>query len=123
MAPNVLIVDDSAMVRRQVCAALQANGYGTLEAGNGIEALERLKQDPSTCLIVCDVNMPGMNGIELLEQLSSLKSRVPVVMLTTEGEPELIRRATALGAKGWLMKPFKPEFLISTIKKLLTQPA
>src|SRR5450432_3891736 len=122
MIPSVLIIDDSALVRRQVCAALQKIGYLTSEAIDGLDALERLQANPNTRLIVCDVNMPRMNGIEFLERLSSLKSEVPVIMLTTEGQPELIQRARSLGAKGWLVKPFKPEFLIATAKKLAPLP-
>ena len=119
MTPSVLIVDDSLLVRRQVSAALKALGYSMLEAADGIEALAQLEANPATRLIVCDVNMPRMNGLELLERLLSLGNAIPVVMLTTEGQPELIQRAKSLGAKGWLVKPFKPEFLVATAKKLV----
>ena len=118
MASNVLVVDDSMMVRKQVGAALKSHGYNVVEAVDGLDALEKLTSNPDTRLIVCDVNMPRMNGIEFLEQLSVRKSVVPVVMLTTEGQPELIQRAKALGAKGWLVKPFKPDYLMATAKKL-----
>jgi two-component system, chemotaxis family, chemotaxis protein CheY len=122
MMPNILIVDDSLLVRRQVSAALKAIGYLMLEAVDGIDALAKLDANPDTRLIVCDVNMPRMNGIELLERLLARGSAIPIVMLTTEGQPELIQRAKALGAKGWIVKPFKPEFLIATAKKLAPLP-
>jgi two-component system chemotaxis response regulator CheY len=118
MPPSVLVIDDSMMVRRQVGTALKSQGYEILEAADGIEALQRLAGNPGTSLIICDVNMPRMNGLEFLAQLQARKSSIPVVMLTTEGQPELIRRAKALGAHGWLVKPFKPEFLAATAKKL-----
>ena len=118
MTDSILVVDDSLMVRKQVSAALKAIGYVVLEAVDGVEALERLKDCPQTRLIVSDVNMPRMDGLELLEQLRSKHPLIPVVMLTTEGQPELIARAKALGAKGWLVKPFKPESLAATAKKL-----
>jgi len=118
MTTNILVVDDSLMVRKQVGAALRGLGYGIVEAVDGLDALEKLEGDPNTRLIVCDVNMPRMNGIEFLERLVARNSTVPVVMLTTEGQPELIQRAKALGAKGWIIKPFKPEFLVATAKKL-----
>ena len=119
---NVLVVDDSLMVRRQVSAALKGLGYVVQEAGDGVEALKKLDSFPDTRLIVCDVNMPNMNGLEFLECLSKRGSSIPVVMLTTEGQPELIQRAKSLGAKGWLVKPFKPEFLAATAKKLAPMP-
>jgi len=118
MPSSVLVVDDSMMVRKQVGAALKSQGYDVVEAVDGIDALEKLASNPDTRLIVCDVNMPRMNGIEFLEALSARQSRIPVVMLTTEGQPELIQRAKALGAKGWLVKPFKPDYLAATAKKL-----
>ena len=117
MTKTVLVVDDSLMVRRQVGGALKGLGYTVVEAIDGVDALEKLQATPEAQLIVCDMNMPRMNGIEFLERLSAGKSGVPVVMLTTEGEPELIQRAKSLGAKGWLIKPFKPEFLAATAKK------
>jgi two-component system chemotaxis response regulator CheY len=118
MTTNVLVVDDSLLVRRQVGIALKGLGYVVRDAVDGVDALEKLDEVPDTHLIVCDVNMPRMNGIELLERLSARGSSVPVVMLTTEGQPELIQRAKSLGAKGWLVKPFKPDFLAAAAKKL-----
>ncbi len=118
MTTSILVIDDSMMVRKQVANALKAQGYVVLEAVDGVDALAKLEATPGTRLIVCDVNMPRMNGLEFLEQLSARKVAVPVVMLTTEGQPELIQRAKALGAIGWLVKPFKPELLLATAKKL-----
>src|ERR1041385_8929471 len=102
MIPNILVIDDSMMVRKQVGNALKAQGYGVLEAAGGVNALAKLDANPGTRLVVCDVNMPRMNGLEFLEQMATRKVAVPVVMLTTEGQPELIQRAKALGAVGWL---------------------
>jgi two-component system chemotaxis response regulator CheY len=118
MATSVLVVDDSMMVRKQVGSALKGQGYDVVEAVDGVDALEKLDAHPDTKLIVCDVNMPKMNGLEFLEQLAARNSSIPVVMLTTEGQPELIQRAKSLGAKGWLVKPFKPDYLTATAKKL-----
>ena len=93
-----------------------------LRAASGFERAtlvreQRLQAD--TRLVVCDVNMPRMSGIEFLETLHERRGRrIPVVMLTTEGQPELIARAKALGAIGWIVKPFKPELLVATAKKL-----
>jgi two-component system, chemotaxis family, chemotaxis protein CheY len=118
MTARVMVIDDSMLVRRQVSTALTAPGYLVTEAVDGFDALEKLSGLADMKLIVCDVNMPRMNGIELLERLVAQGSLVPVVMLTTEGQPELIQRARSLGAKGWIVKPFKPEFLVATAAKL-----
>ena len=118
MTTSILVIDDSMLVRKQVGNALKAQGYAIVEAVDGVDALDKLDNNPDTRLVVCDVNMPRMNGLEFLEQLATRRTGLPVVMLTTEGQPELIQRAKALGAVGWLVKPFKPEFLLATAKKL-----
>jgi two-component system, chemotaxis family, chemotaxis protein CheY len=116
MSNKVLVIDDSLMVRRQVGGALKNLGYTVVEAVDGLDAIEKLATNTDARLIVCDVNMPRMSGLEFLESVSAKGSKVPVIMLTTEGEPEMIQKAKALGAKGWLLKPFKPEFLESTAR-------
>jgi two-component system, chemotaxis family, chemotaxis protein CheY len=118
MATTILVVDDSLTVRRQVGAVLKAIGYTVLEAADGVDALAQLDAHPTTSMIVCDVHMPNMNGLEFMEQLQLRRSLVPVVVLTTEGQPELIRRAKSLGAKFWFIKPFKAEFLVAAAQKL-----
>jgi two-component system chemotaxis response regulator CheY len=123
MSVKVLVIDDSLMVRQQVGRALTAAGFSIAEAIDGVEALQKLASTPDTRLIVCDVNMPRMSGIEFLERLRQEGQAVPVVMLTTEGQPELIQRAKALGAKGWIVKPFKPELLVAAAKKLSAVPS
>ena len=118
MSIKVLVVDDSTMLRRQIARALLDSGFEVVEAANGVEAIEKLSIHAETRLIVCDVDMPRMNGLELLERLSASGPRVPVIMLTTEGKPQLVQRAKALGAKGWIVKPFKPDLLVAAIKKV-----
>jgi two-component system chemotaxis response regulator CheY len=118
MSTTILVIDDSAMVRQQVGRALSSSGFTVVEAADGVEGLEALSRTPATRLVICDVNMPRMNGLEFLERLIREMSTVPVVMLTTEGQPELIQRAKALGAKGWIVKPFKPDLLVAAAKKL-----
>lgn len=118
MTARILVIDDSLLVRRKVTTALQGLGYLFTEAVDGLDGLEKLAALPDTKLIVCDVNMPRMSGIELLERLHAQGSRIPVVMLSTEGQPELIERAKSLGAKGWIVKPFQAEFLLAAAAKL-----
>jgi two-component system chemotaxis response regulator CheY len=116
---KVMIVDDSRTVRQQVVAALGPAGFEVLEAQDGIEGLDRMKGTPDLSLIICDLNMPRMNGLEMLgvaKESGSLS--VPVVMLTTEGRTDLIEKAKRAGARGWLVKPFKPDQLIAVARKL-----
>ena|SRR5450432_1895007 len=117
MPSKILVIDDSMLVRKQVGSALTAAGYTVIDAGDGAEALERLKLHADVSLIVCDVNMPRMNGIEFLQHVGT---GVPVVMLTTEGQPEIVQRAKELGAKGWILKPFKADHLLAAAKKLIS---
>jgi len=114
MSAKVLVIDDSMMVRQQVSRALVGAGFSVIQAVDGQDALEKLAESPDTRLVVCDVNMPKMNGLEFLESVSrsGQAKGIPIVMLTTEGQPDLIQKAKELGAKGWIVKPFKPELLV-----------
>ena len=120
MTTKVLIVDDSMMVRQQVRRALVENGYAVDEAHDGLDALLKLAAAPDTALVVLDINMPNMNGLELLTHLRACVAHagVAVVMLTTEGQAELMKQAKSLGAKGWIIKPFKPELLVAAVHRL-----
>lgn len=119
MGHSVLVVDDSSLVRTQVRRALAESGLDVVDAVDGEDALVCLSRALPDVL-VCDVNMPRMSGIELLEHLVSagILARTSVLMLTTEGQPELIQRARALGAKGWIIKPFKPDLLLAAVRRL-----
>ena len=118
MTNKILIADDSMLVRRQVTTALTAAGYSMIEAADGEDAYSKITSDLT--LIVCDLNMPKMSGMELLEKLHAdgLVETVPFVMLTTEARPGVFERAKAFGAKAWLIKPFKAELLLAAIQKL-----
>lgn len=120
MTPMVLVIDDSETVRLQANRALTEAGYEVLEAVDGLDAIDKLGSSERIALIFCDVNMPRMTGIEFIEELARRGTKIPpVIMLTTEGHPKLIQRAKACGAKGWMMKPFKPEMIIAAAKKLV----
>lgn len=123
MARKVLVVDDSLVIRQMVSVALTKAGYEAQQAVDGLDALEKVKAISGIALIVCDVNMPRMSGVELVEELQRQGSQIPIIMLTTEGQPELIQRAKSAGVKGWLVKPFKAEMLLLAINKLTGEPA
>ncbi len=119
---KVLIVDDSATVRQQVRAALGTAEFDVIEASDGTEGAETISRLTDLAAVICDVNMPRMNGLEMLETIKRdpKNTTLPVVMLTTEGQHELVQRAKAAGAKGWIVKPFKPALLLAAIRKLTT---
>jgi two-component system, chemotaxis family, chemotaxis protein CheY len=114
MGKRILLIDDSVTFRHQISVCLRGGGYEVVEAVDGLDALG--KRDGCD-LAICDVNMPRMNGIEFVEQVG--RQAMPVVMLTTEGRPELIERARKAGARGWMVKPFQPEQLLSVVKQLV----
>ncbi len=120
MARKILVIDDSKTVRDQVRQALESGGCEVIEAGDGKEGLEKIRATADLSMVFCDINMPNMTGIEMLEALhaSGEGSKLPVVMLTTEGQPSLIQRARQAGAKAWIVKPFKSEHLLAAVTKL-----
>ncbi|HEX4476799.1 MAG TPA: response regulator [Polyangiaceae bacterium] len=122
MPKKVIVIDDSATVRQQVAVALIQAGFEVIEAADGDEGVEVIGRTADAAMVICDVNMPRMNGLELLEAVKKdgKNASLPVLMLTTEGQPQLIERAKKSGAKGWVVKPFKPELLVAAVKKLTT---
>jgi two-component system chemotaxis response regulator CheY len=124
MAKKILVVDDSKTVRQQVRHALVDAGYAFEEAENGEQGLRSLRACRDIAMVISDINMPVMNGIAMLEKiaLEKLAANTPIVVLTTEGQPDLIERAKKLGAKGWILKPFKPDLLVATARKLAGNP-
>jgi two-component system chemotaxis response regulator CheY len=118
MKKSILVVDDSATVRREVAAAL--DGFEVLEACDGLQGAVIIETRDDIALVICDVNMPNMSGIEMLERVQgkAANSAVKIVMLTTEGQPAMIKRARELGAKGWVVKPFNPLQLLAAARKL-----
>ncbi|HMJ56887.1 MAG TPA: response regulator [Polyangiaceae bacterium] len=117
---KVIVIDDSKTVRDQVRLALEGADYQVLEAVDGQDGFTKIRDTADLTMAICDVNMPGMTGIGLLEELKKkgVNPQLPIIMLTTEGEPALIQRAKLAGAKGWLVKPFKPDQLIAVVAKI-----
>jgi two-component system chemotaxis response regulator CheY len=113
MAIRALIVDDSSVMRKIVERSLRQAGINlsdVFQAGNGAEALGVLK-DSAVDLILCDINMPVMDGLEFIKQLPGVENAkgVPVVMITTEGSEAHVVEALSYGARGYIRKPFTPE--------------
>ncbi|MCH2192278.1 MAG: response regulator [Pseudobacteriovorax sp.] len=118
MGKKIMIVDDSKTIRQQVSFTLTKGGYEVIEAEDGQDGIDKLKANSDVAMVISDVNMPNMNGLEMVEKLKSDGSTVPVIMLTTEGASDLIQRAKDAGAKGWLVKPFQPDQLVAAVSKI-----
>ena len=120
MAKTILIVDDSASLRQVVAIALKGGGYDVLEACDGKDALGKLSGQ-KIHLILSDVNMPNMNGIEFVKAVKQLPNYkfTPIIMLTTESQEDKKQEGQAAGAKAWVVKPFKPEQMLAAVAKLV----
>jgi two-component system chemotaxis response regulator CheY len=120
MAKTILIVDDSVMVRQMVSFTLKEAGFEVVAAENGQDALKKLG-DHSVDLIVTDLNMPVMDGITFIGNARTLAASkyIPILMLTTESQPEMKQKGKAAGATGWIVKPFDPPKLLAVISKVL----
>lgn len=120
MSANILTVDDSASIRMTTKIALTNAGYQVTEAVDGADGLDKAK-GASFDLIVTDLNMPNMNGLEMIEALrqSPAHTGIPIIFLTTESDADMKARAKAAGATGWITKPFDPESLVKIARKVL----
>jgi two-component system chemotaxis response regulator CheY len=120
MNRTIMTVDDSTSMRQMVKATLSSAGYGVVEAADGQEALEYARLN-SVDLVISDVNMPRMDGITLVQELRSLPNYrlTPLLLLTTESSQEKKQEGKRAGATGWIVKPFNPEQLLATLRKLL----
>jgi len=121
---KVLVVDDSAIMRKVIEQILEMLGHEAVPAANGVEAFERLKEHDDVRLILLDWNMPEMNGIEFLRAVKDQSdlSMIPVIMLTTESERRKMIEAIEAGAKHYLTKPFQPETLATKILQCVETP-
>ena len=123
MNGTVLVVDDSAMMRKVVLRVLKMADVEfdrEIEAGDGQQALAALRED-KVALILCDINMPVMSGLQLLQQIKAenLAVGVPIVMITTESSEPQVRQAILAGARGYIRKPFTVDHIKNTVKPLL----
>ena len=119
MGKVILTVDDAATIRKMVSFTLRGAGHQMLEAADGVQALETLRSG-LVDLVITDVNMPNMGGIELTRRMRALPSflKTPIVLLTTESDPRKKAEGRAAGATGWMVKPFNQEQLLALVAKL-----
>lgn len=117
---KVLVVDDSSTVRSEVSGYLSAQGIEVSTAVDGLDGLSKIQQDPNLKLVLCDVNMPNMDGLTMVEKVKQSGKNISIIMLTTESNPNMKQRGKDAGVKGWIVKPFNGEAAIAGIKKMIS---
>lgn len=121
--PKVLIIDDAETMRRSVVDALTPAGFSVLTASDGFRGIATLKETLDLCLVIIDLNMPGMSGFGVLEWMRKDGSPhlPPAVFMTTEISESALEQAKSAGAVGWLIKPCRPEQLVAVAKRILAK--
>lgn len=118
---KILVVDDSSVVRMSLEMLLKENGFEVISAVDGVDGLTKAGNDKFD-LIITDINMPNMNGLDMMKrmrEISELKF-VPILVLTTESDSEMLAKGKEYGATGWIVKPFTNEDLLSTVQKVVS---
>jgi len=120
MAKTILAVDDSNSIRQMVAFTLKGAGYQVVEAVDGNDGLSKARAK-AVDLVLTDQNMPGMDGLTLIKNLRATPQyrSVPILMLTTESSDSMKNQGRAVGATGWLVKPFDPKKLLEVVKKVI----
>ena len=121
---KILIIEDSDSVRISLKNILTPEGHEVVEAVNGLDALQQLEKRHDFDVILCDINMPEMNGMEFIKEQCNNDAYcgIPTVMCTTESHPRLTQEAKQTGVvRAWLMKPFKPEILKATVDRIIRE--
>lgn len=120
MSKVIMTVDDSASVRQMVSFTIREAGYEVIEAVDGKDALAKIG-DRTPHMVITDLNMPNLDGINLIRQLRANPTFkfMPIVLLTTESQAEKKQEGKEAGATGWIVKPFKPEQLVAVIRKVI----
>ena len=118
---TIMLVDDSATILLSISNILSKAGYGVEKAPNANDGLAKFKAGTKVDLLIIDLNMPGMNGIDFIKEVRKLPAYkfMPILFLTTESQQSKRLEAKAAGASGWLVKPATADELLNTIKLVL----
>jgi two-component system, chemotaxis family, chemotaxis protein CheY len=121
MSKVIMTVDDSVSIRQMVRFTLTREGYDVLVAVDGVDALKKLNGGNMVNMMITDLNIPNMDGIELIRNVraNAIYKFMPIIMLTTESQEERKQAGKTAGATGWIVKPFKPDQLLGVIRKVL----
>jgi two-component system, chemotaxis family, chemotaxis protein CheY len=118
---KVLVIDDSASVRQTVSKALSRAGFQVIQALDGIEGAKQIRAHDDLAVVVCEINVPRMHGLDMLESVQQeiAEKGLVVAVLTSETNPEVILRGKRAGVKGWFFKPFREGLLVAAVNKLV----
>lgn len=116
---SILLIDDSATMLMSLRQTLEMSGFKVNTASDGLDALSKLKTIPKPDLIITDINMPNMNGIDFIRHARQIFKFTPILTLTTESQQSKRDEAKKLGATGWLVKPVGGQDLIRIIKQVV----
>lgn len=122
MTKTVITVDDASTIRQMISFTLRAAGHEVIQAADGVDAFNQLKSR-AIDLVITDVHMPRMDGIELTRQLRGLDlhKSTPILLLTTESDPAMKAKGKQAGATGWLVKPFQQDQLLAVVAKVFNR--
>lgn len=117
---TIMTVDDSASLRQMICVVLRGGGYQVVEAVDGEDGMSKLA-NREVDLVLTDVNMPKMDGLEFTRRLRAIPQYrfTPIVLLTTESHIDRKQQGKAVGATAWIVKPFEPNQLLAVVKKVM----
>jgi len=120
---KILVIDDSESLRGQVKRDLEAAGHQVVEAYDGMNALEVMAATPDTNLIICDVNMPRMDGLTFCIKLKEIHNaaKYPIFMLTTECSTEMKLKGKENGVVAWITKPYVADKMLVAVDKILAK--
>ena len=121
MAKTILLTDDSKSIRAVIATVLKVAGYNVIEAGDGQEGLDILKSGKKVDMVITDLNMPIMNGIEFIWEIRKLSDHVftPICMLTTESEQERLEQGESMSTDAWINKPIQPVKVLTIVKDIM----
>ena len=114
---KALVIDDMSVMRHILMVILKNHGFEAVGASEGRVALDLLARRKFD-LVLCDWNMPGMNGSQLVQRIRELRPELPIVMVTAEGDPVLVKELIALGVNGYVIKPFRADLLMAAVRKI-----
>jgi two-component system chemotaxis response regulator CheY len=117
---KILVVDDSSVIRMSLEFFLKENDFDVVLAEDGVQGADKAAAEKFN-LIITDINMPNMNGIEMIEKVRGQDENkfVPILVLTTESDSEMLKKGKEAGATGWIVKPFTNEDLLATVQKVI----
>ena len=116
--PKILVVDDAAFMRMRCKKLLTQSGYEVVEAATGTQAVEAYKDDKPDAVLL-DITMPDMDGLTALKEMRKIDPDARIAMVTAMGQQSVVMEALKSGAQDFVVKPFEPDRVLATLKKLL----